>query len=270
MVRVTFVMNRLIRSVAIGGGAAVAVGGSLYLFEQFKLSKGIQEVYLCPEWGFDTRQNVLRGESFNKSPSKQVEFYEKALNSIVSSDTNLRTKSENWLKGYGDLLRALALAKFESQDSDEEVLGAIKAASTIPFGSSDLRAGAASIAYQLTNDPKFLEIDSEMPSIFSSERQLKRWGSLEIDASKVAILAKSYTEALNRLLRLHKAVGTTSDPLCYKASAGGYIAQVLWKLDRKEDARKWLLVSEKEASQCGTPACQGTAQVLKELLARAI
>lgn len=270
MVRVAFVMFRLIRSVAIGGGAAVAVGGSIYVFEQSRISEGIQEVHVCPEWGFETRQNVLKGGSWVNVPSKQVEYYEKALNSLVNSDTNLRTKSENWLTGYGDLLRAVALAKYESQGSDEEILEAIRAASTIPYGSSDLKAGTASIAYEITNTPEFLDTDLEMPSSFSSEQQLKRWGFFEIEISKMDISAKKYTEALNRLLKLHRAVGDIPDLFCFKANAGGLIGQLLWKVNKREDARKWLVLSEKEASKCGTQTCQGTAQVLKELLSRAL
>lgn len=246
-------------------------GGVLYGIQQHQLSTLPRAGHISSEWSVETRNHIYRACAANDPQLKATEFT-KAIDSLVNRSTNLRTKSEDWIAGYSDLLRQLGLALLDV-DKPVEALEAFNAAKTIPLGTPGLRAEVGAALYNMDKLTKqqLVDLVAELPfpNQISSESELRMWGPLFIEASRVYLEQNETAKALNQLLKFHKAVRTRDDPLCFKPTSGGYIAQAFWKFGEKDTAKNWLLLSEKEAAKCGTLACRETLDMLRSLLVKA-
>lgn len=263
-------MLRLARPVLIGAGGAVCASGLLYAVQQHQLSSIAYSGHISPEWGVETRSHIFKANACY-DPQEKVQELSKAVDSLVSKSTNLRTKSEDWIMGYSDLLTKLGLALLDLH-KDKEALEAFDAVKTIPFGSPGVKAEAGVALHQLNqlSDQQLVELYLSLPkpAEITSDSDLRAWGPLLVVISRYYLGQKENGKALNEMLKFHKSVVTRDDPLCLKQTVGGYIGQALWKLGEKDSAKAWLQVSEREAAKCGTNACKETLEVLKELSRR--
>lgn len=260
-------MLRLARPALIGAGGAVCASGLLYALQQHQLSSIAYSGHISPEWGVETRSHIFKANAC-LDPTEKVQELTKAVDSLVSKSTNLRTKSEDWIVGYSDLLTKLGLALLDVH-KDDEALEAFNAVKSIPFGSPGVRAEAGVAMRQLDqlSDQQLVELYLSLPKPveIKSDSDLRAWGPLLVLISRYYLGHKETGKALNEMLKFHKSVVTNDDPLCLKQTVGGYIGQALWKLGERSSAKAWLQVSEKEAAKCGTNACRETLEVLKEL-----
>lgn len=270
---------RLARPVLIGCGGAVVVWGTVFaLQQQAAVASGNQQVHLSREWALDTKSHITRAAGAF-TPDQKAAEYEKALNTLVTKRTDVRTKSADWLTGYADLLRALGVALYDDGQIDQ-AKEALEASMSIPLGNDLLRSQAAVALFRIGNrtEPQYLLDATQASSLtnarpkanFETEQQVRARVPVYMEIAKLLIDKKQYTSALNSLIALHRAfsIPANSDPLCYKPSTGGYIGQVLWQLGKKEDAVAWLQISEADAALCRTPACKEVRETLRALLAK--
>jgi len=258
-------MYRLLRSVAVGAGAAAAVGGALYIVqEQQERSRSKLAITMSNEWNFSTKQKITQAAQAAAGPDK-ARYLDDALRTLVTPNTDLRTKSADWLAGYADLLRALGIAY--ASYAPEQSVAPLQAARSIPLGNPALRAEAQVALYEATDDPQFLGDEVSAPAALESVEDIRAWAPLLFVRAQLAISTQP-KQALNELLVLHQKIAApANDVLCFKAKASGFIAQLLWRLGHKTDAAAWLKAGAQDA-QCGTPACRETREMLADLQAR--
>lgn len=262
------------RAVAIGFAAATAVSGAVYVARQHLIAA--PPGHVPEEWTVQTR--ALSAIAANEPAHREAETLRKALETLVTKDTDLHTKSEDWLAGYADLLRRLGLSL--AKINVDEASDVLRVAATIPFGTPDLRAKAAFAQYQLqgsfeslleaakllnpAQDAKVTNFDKVIPPATIPQSL----ATIYFEIGGILVARKEYERVLNLFLRVHRAIPPEEDNLCIRPAAAGSIGQIVWQLGDHTAARKWMSNSIEGTFDCASAACRDTRKFAKAILAR--
>ncbi|ANB11831.1 hypothetical protein AWJ20_55 [Sugiyamaella lignohabitans] len=135
------------RAIFIGTvlGLALTVGGIAGL--QFYSFRKIQAIQPIPsEWTFQTKLLVQAGVDSEQAQNieQAAKYYQQAIDVLLGKDkqTDISTKSKQWLTGYADLLIRFGLVQ-EMLNHRQEAREALEAGYSMPVGTPHVRSKAA-------------------------------------------------------------------------------------------------------------------------------